>query len=579
DAAYALRLDGEGPVFTTIDGALRRIDGSVAEVRREAVATGPRIDELVVLAHATAPLPESVMRRGDGAMAALAGGRLLIRSREGRVSSVPARGHRVVAAAIEGWFIDDTRRLLHLSDEGRVLAEWPRRTLPNDAVGWWGACDAPAATEPERPGDACFLDLEGRPRPARLRRWDNQQCGNRVFEYPNRMHDLVTGEIVERDRFGLFGLCGPRGDLVYFTYTSRDSVWLGSSDRGLVRPLPFDTASLIGASDDGELVAAVSRDERDFTVHSVDAGASWRRVEVGDDVQCAARGCFTESEHGYVAVSSLPTLPMAPREPRAAPDFVLGDGWLEPPPFTLSCERSVVAPRSEHITPRAPDRIAVREPDGSVWEATVEGAMLEPLWVLAVGSRVVVVTTNDDRVFRLAPDGVVELRPSTAPVGVCLGGRCDVSSRVVVEASGEVIVAWTGERLVTVRRFDTRGHVLAERRLTTNEYTVYVFASRDGRTRLARLVGLPPYELVPIDPAELPARLMLPPRSAWHPRICRDGEPAGTDFDGLFFVPHGMARLRLTDEGDVCVLGSIGVDGFVARSGKLVRWVRENGRD
>lgn len=204
---------------------------------------------------------------------------------------------------------------------------------------------------------------------------------------------------------------------------------------------------------------------------------------------------------------------------------------------------------------------------------------MDPLWVLALGSRVVVVVTNDDRVLRLAPEGVVELLPSTPLVGVCPNGRGNVAHNAIVEANGEVVVTWTDDCVVAVRRFGARGEVLAERRLANNDRTLYVFALRDGRARLARLFGRPPYELVSIDPAEMPARLDLPPLRRWRPRVCRDDEPPGTDFDGLLFPPHGMARLRQADAGDVCILGSIGHDGFTALDGRLVRRVHENGRD
>jgi hypothetical protein len=231
------------------------------------------------------------------------------------------------------------------------------------------------------------------------------------------------------------------------------------------------------------------------------------------------------------------------------------------------------------VTLLAANRFAVDEPDGDRWEASVEDATFVRSSVLAIGARVVVTRASCGRVFRLAPEGAVELRrPPPRPLVRCPRDvRGLASRRALVEPDGRVVVLWVDDCAAEVRRFDSRGRVLAYRRFETRDGGHYDFATHDARTYVARIARAAPYELIPIAPDEMPQRLDLPPLRQWSPRICHDDEPAGAEFVGLLFPPHGMARLRRLPDGDVCVRGSIGEDGFVARRGQLVRRFRDDG--
>ena len=586
DAATFLRLDATGPVITTIDGEQRRIDGSIVSrlPRRRPTSPDETIQRLAAVAHAASPLSDSVTRRGDGETAVLVRHRLLVRTRDGRVTSHRARGSWVVGASSDGWFVQSGPHLLHLSRAGSVLAEWPRRTFSN-GVGWWGTCDEPASHVPETfPANACFLDHTGRPRPVRLHdAYVVAQCGDRLFvgTWAVVEHDLATGRVVEHD-LGPGGTCGSRGALVDIRVRRTGEAWLTDSDRGPLRALPFSSGWVYGASDDGELVVRASLGDESFDLHSRDDGVSWRRVTLGERTQCDARGCFTDSPEGYVAVASLPTASTSPPRERGVerPD-PYEDGWGALVPFELSCERHVVrgTRSSERVTLVAANRFAVREPDGERWEASVEEATFVRSSVLAIGARVVVTRASCGRVFRLAPEGVVELRrPPPRPHFRCPRDvRGLASRRALVEPDGHVVVLWVDDCAAEVRRFDSQGRVLAYRRFETRDGGHYDFATHDARTYVARIALAAPYELIPLAPDEMPKRLELPPLRQWSPRICRDDEPAGAAFVGLLFPPHGMARLRRVPHGDVCVLGSTGEDGFVARGGQLVRRFREEG--
>lgn len=586
DAATFLRLDATGPVITTLDGEQRRIDGSIVSrsPRRRPTSPDEAIRRLAAVAHAASPLPGSVTRRGDGETATLVGDRLLVRARDGSVASHPTRGSRVVGASSDGWFVESGSRLLHLSRTGSVLAEWPRRTFSN-GVGWWGTCEAPASHAPEAfPADACFLDHAGRPRPVRLPdAFVSAHCGDRLYvgTGPIVEHDLRTGRAVEH-ALGVNGTCGPRGALVEIRVSRVGSAWLVDSDRGPFRAMPFSSGWVYGASNDGELVVRANVGDEAFDLHSRDDGVSWRRVTLGERILCDASGCFTDSPEGYVAVVSLPTASTSPSSERGVerPD-PYEDGWGALVPFELSCERQVVrgARSPERVTLVDANRFAVRELDGQRWEASVEGATFVRSSVLAIGARVVVTRASCGRVFRLAPEGVVELRrPPPRPLVRCPRDvRGLASRRALVEPDGRVVVLWVDDCAAEVRRFDSRGRVLAYRRFETHDGGHYDFATHDARTYVARIARAAPYELIPIAPDEMPKRLDLPPLRQWSPRICRDDEPAGSEFVGLLLPPHGMARLRRVPDGDVCVLGSIGEDGFVARGGQLVRRFREEG--
>ncbi len=586
DAATFLRLDAMGPVITTLEGEQRRIDGSIVSrsPRRRPTSPDEAIQRLAAVAHAASPLPGSVTRRGDGETAVLVGDRLLVRSRDGSVTSHRARGSWVVGASSDGWFVESGSQLLHLSRTGSVLAEWPRRTF-SSGVGWWGTCEVPTSGGPQAlPADACFLDRDGRPRPVRLHdAFVAAHCGDRLYvgTGPIVEHDLRTGGVVEH-AWGVNGTCGPRGALVDIRVPRGGSPRLIDSDRGPFRAMPISRGWVYGASNDGELVVRGNVGDESFDLHSRDDGVSWRRVSLGERTHCDARGCFTDSPEGYVAVASLPTASASPRRERrvARPD-PYEDGWGTLVPFELRCERHVVrgARSAERVTLLAANRFAVDEPDGDRWEASVEDATFVRSSVLAIGARVVVTRASCGRVFRLAPEGAVELRrPPPRPLVRCPRDvRGLASRRALVEPDGRVVVLWVDDCAAEVRRFDSRGRVLAYRRFETRDGGHYDFATHDARTYVARIARAAPYELIPIAPDEMPQRLDLPPLRQWSPRICHDDEPAGAEFVGLLFPPHGMARLRRLPDGDVCVRGSIGEDGFVARRGQLVRRFRDDG--
>lgn len=584
DSVRIVRLDAHGPVLSTLQGERRRVDGRRVDAparRRSQPSTHPQLRHLEVLAHASSPF-RGVVRRRDGAAAAVRSGRLLIRSRDGSVRAHDTTGDQVIAGVDGGWLLH-RRGTLHVAEDGNVLRNWPRLSL-RGVRGWWGSCEGSGEREPDaRPAEACVLDSAARPRPVRLFGETFAQCGDRVYERVDDrvvVHDLVRGRFEEARYHVVSGTCGPNDRWVFFGQRGGRR-WLADASGELLRETPFEEGWLLGMSDDGEIVARVRPEGHwgvEIVAHSLDAGRTWHQVDLGTQTDCTARGCFTDSPDGYVAVASLPTLPLPviwSDRPTYDRDAYLDD-WNRAAPFAVECEPSTTGARAA-LRLRAGNRMEVREASGASWEVALDPSIVR-LWPLAVAPNLVVLRAGC-RVFRVSPEGSVELpRPIDHYLGCFAERRGEARPDAVIERDGNVVVSWAGSCVVGVRRFDARGRVLSTRRLDTREPTTWSLTTRGEHIYLARFNGPPPYELVPLSPGELPARLDLPPLRRWSPRVCRENEPAGFDFRALNLPPHGSVRLRLGDDGDVCVLGSTGDNGFVARSGRLVRGVKNRGR-
>lgn len=578
DFVVRVALDARGPLVHHVDLQRRRLDGTIVPSSFADDHDDPRIQRLVEAAHAALPFESSVPRFHDGALAAVVGQWLVVRrSDDVRSFWLPTRHLHVVRGDLGGWRLGgfDGDGIARITDDGAIVSRWGRSSASGTEV-WWGSCDAPQDTAPTLfPALACVLDAHGRSREVQLHGLPYAQCGNRIYAITSRttvIHDVATGARSTIDDDTQDGTC--LGDELVVVRRRGDTATFGALG-GDHRTLPWPRPELAGVSGAGEVVVFSGED----THHSVDEGRTWRRVADGSRIDCSAVGCFTDhDERGYVAIRDLPTEPpedssrVAPR-PLASTDWTHDDLWgFQRAPFELDCARH---PRDERPPVRwAAGRLEVASEE-SRWTAPLERTAL-PYRTLAVGERVVVLRAGCGRVLRVAPDGVVVLDRPDVESRVSHLGECGQPRPLAarVEADGHVAVSWIDECSAIAARFAADGRLRHARRFAVGGDNWIDLAMRDGKAHVA-LLWADRGELAPLDPRELPRWLRLPPLTRWTPHVCADGS-RGTEFHALWLSRAvGGMELRLDDQGGVCVLGSMGANGYRARDGQLVRRVRE----
>lgn len=569
-------LDDRGPILY-FDGAGRRLDGTEVPLPSDAPVDDAPMARLLERAHAASPFLESVVRAHDGAVAAVIGTRLVIRRGTGAYSvRLPSDWHHgdVLRGDLGGWHVSGADgEILRITDDGVLESRWPPTPF-RDLTGWVGSCAAPRRdTELVTRGPACVLDSRGRPTELELAGWPYAQCGDLVYMHgrSTTVHDLVSGE---RTTFAEppSGTCGLGNTLVDVHQedggTGPHHTVLRTLGRRDEHVVPVDRATRVAASPSGEVVV-----DGDVAVHSLDAGRTWRHVELGERVDCSTIGCFTNHPTlGYVPVADVPTAPEAspPSEP---PDpsvrWSFDDDWVSEAPFELDCTRR---PTRERPSVRwAAGRLEVVT-ETTRWSAPLERTAL-PYITLAVSDRAVVLGAACGRVLLVTPDRVVALpRPALFATG---HDGCDLDVAFVqarLESEGTVATLWSTECVTVAARFAATGRLLHARRLLVMRDDLVDLAMRDGRAGVAYLLH-DRGEVVPLDPNELPRWLRLPPPTRWTPRVCSD-DFLGTELTALWLPDRRVGvKLRIDDRGDVCVAGS--ADGLRAQRGSLVRLVRE----